>query len=187
MMSSRGSALRSLMMGTRYSSRAAIADSAVSRSAGVRVGSRMRARWFDQMPNCSRSAGGMPSISAMTMTGSGLATARMRSKPDGSSTASSSALISSRMWGSRAATARGVNALLTRARSRVWSGGSRNSMLGSATVGRLACRRDATRLRGSLEKWRWSRRMASTSAKREKTQASISRLRCTGSRPRSRA
>ena len=100
-----------------------MADSAASRSSALRVGSRMRARWSDHTANCARSSGGMPSISAMTITGSGLATASMRSKPDGSSTASSSVVMSSRMWGSRAATARGVKALLTRARSRVWSGG----------------------------------------------------------------
>ena len=185
MMSSLGSAFRSLMIGTRYSSSDRIAASAVSRSSGLSVGSRMRARWSDHTANCARSSGGMPSISAMTITGNGLATASMRSKAAGSSTASRSVVMSSRMWGSRAATARGVKALLTRARSRVWSGGSRNSMLGSSTLGRLARRPDATRLRGSLEKWRWSRRMASASEKRENTHASMSRLRCTGSRPRS--
>ena len=72
--------------------------------AALSVGSRMRARWSDQTANCARSSGGMPSISAMTIIGSGLATVAIRSKDDGSSTASRSVAMISRIRGSSAAT-----------------------------------------------------------------------------------
>ena len=75
--------------------------------------------------------------------------------------------------------------MVTSARSRVWSGGSRMSMLGRGIV--ASCRADNVPLRGSLPKRRWSRRMAFTSAWRANTQALSSRLRCTGARSRSAA
>ena len=57
-----------------------------------------------------------------------------------------------RICGSRALTARGVNAWLTSARRRVCSGGSRNSMVQSARGGaKDACRLDALRLLGMFE------------------------------------
>ena len=127
-MSLSGSARRAWMMGVKYSSSASPASIAAARSSGLIVGSRRRARRFDQDRNRSRSLAGTPSISAITMTGSGYATASMRSKPAGS-TSSRRVFMRPRMWGSRALTARRVNALLTRARNRVWSGGSRNSMV----------------------------------------------------------
>jgi hypothetical protein len=71
----------------------------------------------------------MPSISAMTITGSGPANASIRSKPSALVSGSSSSPMIRRMRGARRSTARGVNALLTSARSRVWSGGSLKSML----------------------------------------------------------
>ena len=57
-----------------------------------------------------------------------------------------------RICGSRASTARGVNAWLTSARRRVCSGGSRNSMVQSARGGTAIRRRfGALRLEGMLE------------------------------------
>ena len=87
-----------------------------------------------------------------------------------------------RMRASRALTARDVNALFTSALGRVWSGGSRNSIVNSSGGGSMAsCRAVSVPLRGSLAKFRWSRRIASASAWRVNSQAFISRLRCTGS------
>ena len=121
----------------------------------------------------------------MTITGRGWATACMRSNAPGSSMASSRSPKMLRIRDSRALTAFGVNALLTSARSRVWSGGSRSNIVNSRGGGSDACCR-AVRvpLRGSLLKWRWLRRMASTSAWRVNSHAFNSRLRCTGSRAR---
>ena len=60
-----------------------------------------------------------------------------------------------RMRVSRAPTARDVNALLTSLLSRVWSGGSRNSIVNSSAGGSMArCRRVSAPLRGSLAKFR---------------------------------
>ena len=93
-----------------------------------------------------------------------------------------------RMRGSSALTVLGVNALLTSARSRVWSGGSRMSIVYSCGGGSMAsCRDDSVPFRGSLPKRRWSRRMAAISAWRVNTQEFSNRLRCTGARARSAA
>ena len=125
----------------------------------------MRARSCDHSAKRARSSGGTPSISAITITGRGPATARIRSKPAGSSTASRSSCITVRMCGSRASTTRGVNAWLTSDRSRVWSGGSRNSIVQSARGGTARRRRrSGGTLSGRFEKRRKSRRIASTSA-----------------------
>ena len=56
----------------------------------------------------------MPSISAMTITGRGMATVSMRSKPSGSSMSSSKVPMRTRIRGSRALMAGRVKALLTR-------------------------------------------------------------------------
>ena len=72
--------------------------------------------------NSSRSPVGRPSSSAMTITGSGNASASTRSNR--SPTASRSSPLTARMRGSRAATVRGVNAALTRWRRARCSGGS---------------------------------------------------------------
>ena len=79
----------------------------------------------------SWSAGGVPSISAITANGSGKARASTRSTRalgPWRSAASSISSTSPVMRGRSASTARGVNAFDTSRRSRVWSGGSRSSM-----------------------------------------------------------
>ena len=76
----------------------------------------------------SWSAGGVPSISAITANGSGKASASTRSTRPWRSAASSISSTSPVMRGRSASTARGVNAFDTSRRSRVWSGGSRSSM-----------------------------------------------------------
>ena len=84
------------------------------------VGSSSRARCADHSPNRARSPGGRPSISAMTMTGIGRATASMRSNADGSSMASSNAARTARIRGSSALTAlRGERLVHERAQPRV--------------------------------------------------------------------
>jgi len=64
----------------------------------------------------------------MTVTGNGSATSWMRSNSPCSSAASSSPSTIASIRGRRSATVRGVNALDTRRRRRVWSGGSRSSI-----------------------------------------------------------
>ena len=128
MMSSRGSARRASMIWRKYSSNDCAARAATSRSPAPSVGSSRRARCADHALNRARSSGGTPSISAMTITGSGVATASVRSNPARSPMASSSAVVCARICGSSPVTVRRVNALLTKFRSRVWSGESRNSM-----------------------------------------------------------
>ena len=182
-MSSRGSVRRAAMILRKYASNPLEAICAISRSRGLTVGSSRRARCIDQALNWARSSSGTPSISATTITGRGWATACMRSKPgvfDGVEQGRQD-----RMRVSRALTARDVNALFTSALSRVWSGGSRNSIVNSSGGGSMAsCRAVSVPLRGSLPKLRWSRRIASASGWRVNSQAFISRLRCTGSRRR---
>ncbi len=73
------------------------------------------------------------------------------------------------MWGRSASTTRGVNALFTRPRSRVWSGGSRSSM-DSPIAGMAAPKRAATKAAiGSLTR-RGSRSAATTSSYLVRTQ-----------------
>ena len=184
-MSSRGSVRRCATIDRKYASNSRAACVATARSRGLTVGSSRRARWSDHSLNRSRSSAGTPSIPATTMTGRGWASAVMRSKPPASSTSSRSAAVVARMRASMASIAREVNALFTSALSRVWSGGSSDSMVSSSGGGSMArCRRVSLPLRGSLAKVRWSRRIASASAWRENSQAFASRLRCTGSRLR---
>ena len=93
-------------------------DAAAERSCSVAVGSMTRARWFDHAVNRAWSCGGTPNISAMTITGNDLATAVIRSKPAGSSIASSSPPMSLRIRVSRALMLCLAKALLTSARNR---------------------------------------------------------------------
>ena len=79
--------------------------SAILRSRMLTVGSSRRARCAVQRLNWSRSCEGIPRISAMTMTGSGCATAAMRSNPPGSAMSSSSDAKMLRIRGSSAAMA----------------------------------------------------------------------------------
>ena len=75
------------------------------------------------------SSGSTPSISAITITGSGLARSRITSKSRRSLTLSRSMLVSSRMRGSISRIRRGVKSRLTSLRSRVCTGGSENSIV----------------------------------------------------------
>ena len=86
----------------------------------------------DQTWNLSWSAAGTPSSSQITVIGSGNAKASMRSTDSSPpakrpSIASSSDAVISSIRGRSPAIRRAVNALTTRRRSRVWSGGSRLS------------------------------------------------------------
>ena len=72
------------------------------------------------------SAAGTPMNSMMTVDGSGYVTSAMRSPPPAASIRSSSPSVISLIRGRIASTARGVNALLTSLRSRVWCGGLAN-------------------------------------------------------------
>ena len=70
----------------------------------------------------------MPSISAITVTGSGSATSAMRSPPPLSANRVASSVAICRIRGRSDSTIRGVNALDTSRRSRVWTGGSTSSI-----------------------------------------------------------
>ena len=72
----------------------------------------------------SRPSGGTPSISAMTITGSGYAKSPITSMVPRSITAASSASTIASIRGRRRSTARDANAVLMNPRSRVWVGGS---------------------------------------------------------------
>src|SRR5215471_5564610 len=76
----------------------------------------------------SWSAGGAPSIWAITLNGSGNASASTRSTRRSAAMAPSISSTSSMIRGRSAWIARGVNAFDTSRRSLVWSGGSRSSM-----------------------------------------------------------
>ena len=102
--------------------RARIAGSIVS---GVcrNAGSRPRAIACDHTANRSRSSNGTPSISPITSTGRGFASAAITSAvPSSSARVSKSAVICS-IRGVSCSTIRGVKAFDTSRRSRVWSGG----------------------------------------------------------------
>src|SRR5690606_2361534 len=98
----------------------------------VQFMSKAAAKALDHARNLGRSAAGTPSISAMTITGSGKAYASMRSIPPSFSPGWSSSCAISTTRGTRPSTVLGVNALLTSRRRRVWSGGSRSSIHRSA-------------------------------------------------------
>jgi len=99
------------------------------------------------VPESSRSrawsAGRVPSISEITANGSGNASSSIRSTLPPSAMRSSERSTRSVTIGSSAAIALGVNTLVTSARSRVWSGGSRSSM-------------DSARALSSSSCWYWS-------------------------------
>ena len=82
----------------------------------------------DHGRSSARSPGGMPSISAMTATGSGSATSDSRSPPPSAHSRATSSAASRSTVGTSCATVRGVNALETSRRIRVWSGASRSSI-----------------------------------------------------------
>ena len=96
--------------------------------AGSLTGSSERTTVPDSCLMRSWSAGGVPSISAITANGSGKASASTRSTRPWRSAASSMSSTSPVTRGCSAWMARGVNAFDTSRRSRVWSGGSRSSM-----------------------------------------------------------
>ncbi len=89
----------------------------------------------DQALNFARSVAGTPSVSAMTITGSGTEKSLTTSMRPGSGSASISSSAISPMWGRMRSTTRGVNALLTRLRMRVCAGGSMLSMVGVVPSG----------------------------------------------------
>ncbi|CAM5731713.1 hypothetical protein STENM223S_05981 [Streptomyces tendae] len=93
----------------------------------------------DQGRRGARSDSGMPSISAITATGSGSATSLSRSPPPASTSAETRSSASPRTYGRSRSTVRGVNAFDTRRRMRVWSGGSRSSMPWSLRVWNGSC------------------------------------------------
>ena len=84
---------------------------------------------LDQRWNFRRSSGGTPSISAMTIVGSGRAKSPIRSIRRRPRTSASSEPATASTRGRSSSTSRGVKAFCTSARSRVWSGGSTSSML----------------------------------------------------------
>ena len=91
----------------------------------ARMGSSTWVTVCDQARSWSRSPSGMPSISEITVNGSGKANSLMRST--GASRVARSSKMSSTSSPARAricSTARGVKALETSLRRRVWSGGS---------------------------------------------------------------
>ena len=109
-----------------------ISSSSAARIAAARSGSATGSSERTTVPVSFRirswSAGGVPSISAITLNGSGNASASTRSTRRCSAMPSSMPSTSSVIRGRSAWMARGVNALDTSLRSLVWSGGSRSSM-----------------------------------------------------------
>ncbi|CAM5243040.1 hypothetical protein SGLAM104S_05704 [Streptomyces glaucescens] len=93
----------------------------------------------DQGRNGARSVSGTPSISAITATGSGSATSASRSPPPRRTSPSTSSPASASTYGPSRSTVRGVNALDTRRRILVWSGGSRSSIPWSLRVWNGSC------------------------------------------------
>lgn len=93
----------------------------------------------DQGRSGARSDSGMPSISAITATGSGSATAVSRSPPPCATKSSTSPVASRWTVGTSCSTVRGVNALETSRRIRVWSGGSRSSSPCPLSVSKGSC------------------------------------------------
>ncbi len=117
--SSPGSARRRRTRRARYSSYCPIAASDLSRSSLIRPKRR------NQVLTCGRSSGGMPKSSQTTDSGSGEATASIRSMAGPAASASSTSRSTIRWMPSRrAATRRAVKARLASLRSRAWSGGS---------------------------------------------------------------
>ena len=87
-----------------------------------------RATSRDHSLTASLSSSGTPRSSEITATGNGYASSSITSIRGASAARSSSRSTMSWTRPRSVSTTRGVKALLTSARSRVWSGGSRNSM-----------------------------------------------------------
>ena len=145
----------------------------------VRVGdveimmlSSPRARSSDQPLNCSWSSTGTPSISQITLTGIGYANSSIRSMVPASRTPSRRPSTICWTRGRSPSTTRGVNALLTRLRRRVWSGGSRSS-IDRPMAGIGAPKRAATKAAIASFARRGSRSAATTSSYRVSTQNPI--------------
>jgi hypothetical protein len=103
-------------------------------ASGVGLSSNIPVMSADQGRSRPRSASGTPSISAITATGSGSATAAIRSPPPSASSPPTSSSASRATVGRSDSTMRGVKALETSRRIRVWSGGSRSSSPCSLSV-----------------------------------------------------
>ncbi len=97
-------------------------------ASSVGLTSYMPQIWADHGRSSGRSASGTPSRSLITATDSGSATSATRSPPPASASRSTSRSTFAWTRPRSRSTIRGVNALATSRRSRVWSGGSRSSM-----------------------------------------------------------
>ena len=110
-------------------------DSIVSGLCMMSVVSAMRS---DHALNCARSSGGIPSSSAITITGSGCAIPVTRSHSPVSGASPSSEAVISSIRGRSASTDRGVNARFTMPRRKVCSGGSEANTLRVSPSGELS-------------------------------------------------
>ncbi|MGC0384021.1 hypothetical protein RKD33_004238 [Streptomyces sp. SAI-129] len=123
----------------RYSAKSREARTAFAAVSSEGFSSYIPQMSADQGRSGARSDSGMPSISAITATGSGSATSVSRSPPPAATSRDTRSSASSCTYGFSRSTVRGVNALDTRRRIRVWSGGSRSSMPWSLSVWKGSC------------------------------------------------
>ena len=164
--SARGRPRRSSITRRRYASIASPASFASWRSSGVSIGLKFITPRSDQRLKSARSAGSTPSISAITIVGSGPANASIRSTSPSALISSNSSSTISCILGRICSTALAVKALLTSPRSRVWYGGSAKSMLGWRSMSanpNIDSKLPGAALRGSTERLR-SKSSSSTSS-----------------------